>query len=369
LRRKIIPLNRPDIQKQDIAEVVKVLKSGMLIQGQKVLQLEYDISKYIQTAYCNAVSNGTASLHLALIALGIGPGDEVIVPALSYIATANVIELVGATCVFVDTHPRFFNIDESKIEDRITPKTKAILPVHEFGLCANMPVIMKLAEQYKLNVIEDAACALGATLNFKFAGSFGHFGAFSLHPRKAITSGEGGLLVTSDPNLNTKIKTLRNHGIEPEKVPQNFIAAGFNYRMTDFQAALVRSQFLRLNNIINYKSKVAVMYLTGIHHPAIILPEAPKGAKHTWQTFHILLENERQRNKLMEYLKVKGIMSNYGAQCIPAMTFYRQKYNHQAQNEFPNAFKAYSCGLAIPLYTQLKEEQVQFIVKTINSFK
>jgi perosamine synthetase len=109
--------------------------------------------------------------------------------------------------------------------------------------------------------------------------------------------------------------------------------------------------------------------LTGIHHPAIILPEAPKGAKHTWQTFHILLENERQRNKLMEYLKVKGIMSNYGAQCIPAMTFYRQKYNHQAQNEFPNAFKAYSCGLAIPLYTQLKEEQVQFIVKTINSFK
>lgn len=367
-KNDIIPLVRPDILDNDIAEAVRVLKSGMLVQGVEVKNLENEVSEYLQTEYCSAVSNGTASLHLALIALGVGPGDEVILPALSYIATANVVELSGAKCVFVDTHPRFFNVDETKIEEHISTRTKAIIPVHEFGLCANMPVIIKLAEKHNLKVIEDAACALGATLNSKFAGTFGHFGSFSLHPRKAITSGEGGLLVTSDSKLDFKVKTLRNHGIEPDSVPMNFIAAGFNYRMTDFQAALVRSQFLRLENIIKYKSKLASIYLEEIHNPAIRLPEIPKGAKHTWQTFHILLENEKQRNKLTEYLKVNNIMSNYGAQCIPAMTYYRNKYGHQSEREFPNAFKAYTCGLAIPLYSLLKEDQVQFIFKKINNF-
>jgi dTDP-4-amino-4,6-dideoxygalactose transaminase len=348
--------------------MIKVLKSGMLVQGKEVKQLEIAVSKYINTYYCSAVSNGTASLHLALIALGIGPGDEVIVPAFSYIATGNVVELVGAKCVFVDIHPRFFNIEESKIEKVISQKTKAIIPVHEFGLCSNMQVIMKLAEKHNLKVIEDAACALGAILDSKFAGSFGHFGSFSLHPRKAITSGEGGLLFTSDPELDFKIKTLRNHGIEPGSAPINFIAAGFNYRMTDFQAALAASQFLRLENIIEYKSKLATIYFNEIHNSSIRLPEIPIGAKHTWQTFHILLEDEKRRNKLMEYLKIYGIMSNYGAQCIPAMTYYKNKYGHHSESEFPNAFEAYTCGLAIPLYSRLKEEQVQFISKTINNF-
>lgn len=368
LKSNIIPIVRPDLLEQDIAEAVRVLRSGMLVQGIEVKRLETSVTGYLKTENCSAVSNGTASLHLALVALGVGPGDEVILPALSYIATANVVELVGAKCVFVDTHPRFFNINTSKIEENISSKTKAIIPVHEFGLCSNMPVIMNLAEKYNLKVIEDAACALGATLNSKFAGSFGHFGSFSLHPRKAITSGEGGLLVTSDPELDFKIKTLRNHGIEPDSVPMNFIAAGFNYRMTDFQAALVNSQFSRLEHIIEYKSNLASIYLGEIRNPAIRLPEILEGAKHTWQTFHILCRTEKQRNNLMEYLKGIGIMSNYGAQCIPAMTYYRNKYGHHSESEFPNAFEAYSCGLAIPLYSQLKEEQVLFISKTINNF-
>jgi dTDP-4-amino-4,6-dideoxygalactose transaminase len=368
LKKNIIPLAKPDIQEQDIAEVAKVLNSGMLVQGHEVLQLENIISKYIHTDYCSAVSNGTASLQLALISLGIGPGDDVIIPAFSYIAIANVIELVGAKCVFVDIHSKFFNIDEARIEEAITPRTKVIMPVHEFGLCANMPVIMKLAKKYNLKVIEDAACALGATLNSKFAGSFGHLGSFSLHPRKAITSGEGGLLVTSNQKLDFNIKTLRNHGIEPDSNPQNFIAAGFNYRMTDFQAALVSSQFLRLEKIIENKIRLASIYFQEIHNPIIRLPEIPMGAKHTWQTFHILLENGKQRNKLMEYLRINGIMSNYGAQCIPAMTYYNNKYGHKSEIEYPNAFEAYTCGLAIPLYSQLKEDQVQFISKTINKF-
>jgi perosamine synthetase len=368
LRNDIIPLVRPDIREKDIANVRRVLKSGMLVQGKEVQLLEDSIVKYVHSDYCSAVSNGTASLHLALIALGIGPGDEVIVPAFSYIATANVVELIGAKCVFIDIHPRFFNINESEIEKKITSKTKAIIPVHEFGLCANMPVIMKLADKFGLKVIEDAACALGATFNLKFAGSFGHFGSFSLHPRKAITSGEGGLLVTSEPELNIKIKTLRNHGIKPGSIPMNFIDAGFNYRMTDFQAALVHSQFQRISDIIKRKSKIASIYLEEIHNPAVRLPEIPSGAKHTWQTFHLLLENHMQRNRLMDFLKSNGIMTNYGAQCIPAMTYYKNKYQHHSEKEFPNSFEAYTCGLAIPLYNRLKEKQIQFISKTINRF-
>jgi perosamine synthetase len=362
----LIPLARPDITDEDIAEAVRVLKTGMLVQGKEVQKLESDVSLFIQTNYCSAVSNGTASLHLALIALGIGPGDEVIIPAFSYIATANVVELVGARCIFVDIHPRYFNIDENKIEQAITSKTKAIIPVHEFGLSSDMNSIMALAEKHNLYVIEDAACALGATYDNKFVGSFGHFGSFSLHPRKAITSGEGGLLATSDPALDKIIKTLRNHGIEPGLFPLNFVLAGYNYRMTDFQAALVGSQFRRLDRIINYRNKLAEVYFSEITNKAILLPKIPPKAKHTWQTFHLLAENSTQRNKLSAYLKENGVLSNYGAQCIPAMSYYHEKYQFDTKITFPEAYRAYSCGLAIPLYERLNEIQIKKISYLIN---
>lgn len=366
---KTIPLCKPDIKKEDIDEVVRVLKTGMLVQGKEVQELEALVSHFLQKEFCSAVSNGTASLHLALLSLGIRAGDEIIIPALSYIATANVVELVGAKCVFVDTNSRYFNIDESKIEKKITNKTKAIIPVHEFGLCANMPEIIKLAVKYNLKVIEDAACAFGATYRGKYAGTFGDFGSFSLHPRKAITSGEGGLLVTSNQKLDNHIKTIRNHGIEPDSIPINFIAAGFNYRMTDFQAALVKSQFNRLNKILAYKTQLSEIYLNEINNPLIKLPLFPTETKHTWQTFHILLENETKRDELIIYLKKNGILTNYGAQCIPAMKYYSEKYQHNYINDFPNAYHAFSCGLAIPLYELLKKEQVLFISQIINKFK
>ncbi|MCJ7448886.1 MAG: DegT/DnrJ/EryC1/StrS family aminotransferase [Bacteroidales bacterium] len=365
----IIPLSRPDINRGDISEVARVLKTGMLVQGIEVQKLEKAISGFLLAGNCSAVSSGTAALHLALLALGIKPGDEVIVPALSFIATANVVELVGARCVFVDTHPIFYNIDESLIEKAITKNTKAIIPVHEFGLCANMHEILNISERYKLKVIEDAACALGAKCKNKYAGTFGHFGAFSLHPRKAITSGEGGLLITVDNELDRKIKTLRNHGIDPDSSPINFIMAGFNYRMTDFQASLVLSQFSRFNKILEYRTRLAEIYLNEIKHPGVRLPKSSPDNVHTWQTFHLLLESESERNKLMALLKSKGVLTNYGAQCIPAMQYYKKKYKHEAENEFPNAYKTYKCGLAIPLYDKLKEKQVLFISRIINRYK
>lgn len=365
----IIPLSRPEICEDDIAEAVRVLRSGMLVQGAEVRRLEASVSGLVKTGYASAVSNGTAGLHLALLALGIGNGDEVIVPAFSFIATANSVELTGARCVFVDIHPGYFNIDERQIERAISDKTRAIMVVHEFGLCANMPEIMKIAEKHGLKVIEDASCALGATIFSKQAGSFGDIGSFSFHPRKAVTSGEGGMVVTSDYHYDQKIKTLRNHGIEPDSSPLNFIEAGFNYRMTDFQAALVLNQVLRLETIINLKSDLSSVYFEEIKHRAVKLPEIPEGAKHTWQTFHIVCENTKMRNNLMTYLKDKGIQTNYAAQCMPAMTYYWNKYRHKAETVFPNSLKAYTCGLALPVYSTLSKEQAHYISRMINKFK
>ena len=367
--KEIIPLSKPNINERDISAVVKVLESGMLVQGKEVEELELLFSNYFNNLASSLVSNGTSSLHLALIALGIGPGDEVIIPALSYVATANVVELVGATCVFVDTHPRYFNIDENKIESKITPKTKAIIPVHEFGLCANMIQIIEIAKKHNLFVIEDAACALGATLNGQLAGTFGDFGSFSFHPRKAITSGEGGLLITSNLKNDKIIKTLRNHGIENGSNPMNFVSAGFNYRMTDIQAALLKSQFKRFSEIIQFKEKLANIYLEEVKNPAIKLPQLPENTVHSWQTFHILLESEKERDRLREYLQLNGVLTNYGAQCIPFMEYYKNKYGIDSLTFYPNAYTAYTCGLAIPLYEKLNEKQIKDISKLLNNFK
>jgi len=199
-----IPLMVPDIKPDDIKAVTDVLQTGMLIQGKQVALFEQDVARYLNVKHAIAISNGTATLHLALIAAGIGQGHEVIVPALSYVATANVVELVGATPVFVDIDLQTFNIDVSKIESAITPKTKAIIPVHEFGLLANMELLMPIAIKHNLIVIEDAACALAASVGCQFAGTFGTLGSFSFHPRKAITSGEGGMLITNDDALEKK---------------------------------------------------------------------------------------------------------------------------------------------------------------------
>ncbi|MGE8513935.1 MAG: DegT/DnrJ/EryC1/StrS family aminotransferase, partial [Chryseobacterium culicis] len=193
-----VPLASPDINETDINRVVDVLKSGMLVQGENVGLLENFFSDYLGAEYASALSNGTSTLHLALITLGIGAGDEVIIPAFSYVATANVVELVGAKCIFVDIDENTFNMDVNKIKEAITPNTKAIIPVHEFGLACDIENVMNIAREHNLYVIEDAACALGATQNNKKVGTFGDFGSFSLHPRKSITSGEGGILTTNN---------------------------------------------------------------------------------------------------------------------------------------------------------------------------
>ncbi|PBQ31538.1 glutamine--scyllo-inositol aminotransferase [Sphingobacteriaceae bacterium] len=362
-----IPLAKPNIIEKDIDLVVEVLRSGMLVQGKYAAELEKSFIKLSGTKYASALSNGTATLHLALRSLDIKEGDEVIVPAFSYVATANVVELVGAKPVFVDIDLKTFNIDTTKIEDAITSRTKAIMPVHEFGLACDMDAVMNIAKKHKLYVIEDAACALGALYKNKHVGSFGEFGSFSLHPRKAISSGEGGVLITSNEELDKKIKILRNHGTEIIDGKMEFSEFGFNYRMTDFQAALVYSQMDRLQTSIDYKNELADIYFSEIKSQKIALPFIPDYTKHTWQTFHVVVDETIDRDDLINKLKDKNIGVNYGAQCIPFMNVYKDKYNLDCKNLFPNALRAYQKGLALPIYDLVTKEQINYITTTLNN--
>jgi perosamine synthetase len=361
-----ITLACPDINEDDISLVSEVLRSGMLVQGKYVEKLEHAFAEYHQVKHAIAVSNGTATLHLALKVLGIGAGDEVIVPAFSYTATANVVELVGATCVFTDIDENTFNIDLTKLEEKITPRTKAIIPVHEFGLACDIEALCLIAVKHKIHVIEDAACALGARQNGKPVGSFGILGSFSLHPRKSITSGEGGILLTNDDAIAKKLRQLRNHGIEMENGQMNFVEAGFNYRMTDFQAALAWSQFQRLEHKLEYKNELAKIYFTLINNSKIALPVIPADRNHTWQTFHVILDEKLDQKQTIEKLKERNIGTNYGAQCIPMQTYYRKKYNLEAQTLFPNACKAYTKGLALPVHEKLSKDDIFYISQIIN---
>lgn len=360
-----IPLSSPDIQEKDINAVVNVLRSGMLVQGENVERFEAAVSELTGSPFAVAVSNGTATMHLSLIALGIGIGDEVIVPAFSYVATANVVELVGAKPVFVDIDINTFNIDVNQVENAITSRTKAIIPVHEFGLACDIEAIMIIANKYGLYVIEDAACALGATQNSKSVGTFGNAGSFSFHPRKAISSGEGGMITVNDKDLSKELKILRNHGLSFETGKMDFVKAGYNYRMTDFQAALVVSQMERFQKTLEKKRKLANIYLSSLKGSGLTLPLVPTDRPHTWQTFHVLVDNSIDRDNLIIRLRENGVGTNYGAQCIPAQTYYFDKYDINSKKYFPNAWLAYTKGLALPLYEKLSDSQIEQISQIV----
>ncbi len=364
----MIPLSRPHILESDIEKLCEVLRTGQLVQGKHVQQLEEHVAQLVGVAEAKAVSSGTAALHLALLAMGVGPGDEVIVPAFSFVATANVVELVGATPVFVDIDIETFNIDPDLIEAAMSPRTRAIMPVHEFGLICDIGRIVTIAKQHGLPVIEDAACAIGATKGNMQAGSFGTIGCFSLHPRKIITSGEGGLVVTDDAGLAQKIDRLRNHGIGEIDGKKTFVDVGYNYRLTDFQAALVHTQSLRLDENVAYRARLAGTYEHTIRTPNVTLPSTPTDSRHSWQTYHVVLDDQVDRRDLIATLLSRGIQTGLGAQCIPQQHFYREKYALDVDQLFPNAVRAYNQGLVLPLGENLTEEEVTYVAEQLNEY-
>jgi len=365
----MIRLAKPYISDEAIEKVAEVLRSGNLVQGEYVRKFESELEQYLDVKHAVVVSSGTAALHLSLLALNIGLDDEVIVPAFTYPATANVVEIVGAKPILVDITLDDYCIDISKIEEAITEKTKAIIPVHEFGQAADMDPILAIAKQHDLKIVEDAACALGTEYKGIKAGAFGNMGCFSFHPRKAITTGEGGVIVTNDKELSDKVRSLRNHGISIIDDKINFEYAGLNYRMTDFQAVLGIAQLNEIDTLINHRIKMAEIYdenLGGIDW--IKTPVRIDGRKSVYQTYHIMVEANIDRDSLMPVLKENGVETNIGAYALHRIKYYEKKYDYSG-SYLDNASKAYYRGLALPIGSHLHLNDFNFVTSLLNSIK
>ncbi|SDC89232.1 DegT/DnrJ/EryC1/StrS family aminotransferase [Geotoga petraea] len=361
----MIKITTPVLGEEELKEVKKVLDSGYLVQNKYVKLIEEFISKYVGTKHAVAVSSGTAALHLSLLSLGIKEGDEVIVPDFTFPATVNVVEMVGAKPILVDIDPETFCINTEEIESKITNKTKAIMPVHEFGNSANMDEIIKVSKKYNLKIIEDAACALGTEYKKKKIGSIGDIGCFSFHPRKSVTTGEGGIITTNDPEIYEKLQILRNHGISKVEGKVDFVLPGYNYRLTDIQAAIGVVQLKKLEEIIDKKINLAEIYNRELKNiDKIRAPKYQEEVRHTYQTYHVILSESINRDEVIKELKKNEIESNYGAYAIHALKYYREKYKLD-DSEFKNSLKAYNQGLALPLSYELDEKDVIFVVKKL----
>lgn len=371
----MIRLTIPSIEEDDIKAVSDVLESGYLVQGEKVAGFEQIVADYVGTKYAVAVSNCTAALHISLMALGVRPGDIVVVTAYSWIATANVIELCGAQPIFVDICPDSFNMDPECLETELkrlmagkdtASRVKAILPVHTFGQTADMPAILELAARYDLPVIEDAACALGATLHGRQTGTWGIMGCFSFHPRKAITTGEGGIVTTNDASLARRLKALRNHGQDPEASSPDFVMPGFNYRMTEFQAAFGITQMKKIERIIEARRFLASNYNKMLKDTSVIIPELAEGSNPVYQSYVVLLPKKTapQRQKIIDRLKKEGIETAIGTWNMPMTRYYSNRYGLQA-GDFPSADKVFRRALTLPLYEQLAEIEQESIVRKL----
>jgi len=365
----MIKLSKPYIPDYAIEDAIKVLKSGNLVQGEYVKKLEEKLCEYLQVRNTIVVSNGTAALHLSLLALDIKEGDEVIVPAFTYPATANVVEIVGAKTVLVDIGLDDYCIDTNQIENVITSKTKAIIPVHEFGQAANIREIVSIAKKYNLFIIEDAACALGTEFMNKKVGTFGNLGCFSFHPRKAITTGEGGAIVTEDDDIAEKLRSLRNHGISISLDGKfDFLYAGLNYRMTDFQAAIGLDQLNLIEEIIAKRIKIAELYDNQL--AAIAWLQTPiqfSDRRMVYQTYHVLVDEQIDRDNLIRYMKINGVESNLGAYAINCLTYYKGKYN-LTEYSMPSSVNSFKKGIAFPMHFELSEDDVEYIIAKIKEF-
>lgn len=365
----MIRLTVPDIQESDIARVVEVLRSGNLVQAGEVAGFEQALAGFTGIEHGAAVSSGTAALHLALLALCIGPGDAVIVPAFTFPATANVVEAIGAEVVLCDVDPRAYVMTPEGLSACIQQykkgNLKAVIVVHEFGYPVRMAEICAVAGKHNLRVVEDAACALGTTSNGTHVGGFGDLGCFSFHPRKAVTTGEGGLVVAKDRALIETVKDLRNHGMRVSGSTRDFVAAGLNYRMTEFQAALGAGQLVRFPRQIQGRRKLAECYQVFLRDARrMTLPASDPG--HTWQTFMITLDPGQDRDKVITALGEQGVQANLGAQAINCLSYYRGKYGWEPDS-CPVAAQLYSHGLALPLHGLMGEADVRLVVAALSA--
>ncbi len=355
-------LARPSVGEAELDEVRAVLESGILTQGPKVSELERMVADLVGTPHALATTSATTALHLSLVAAGIGRGDEVLVPDFTFPATANVVVQQGATPVLVDVDLETFAIDPDDLERRVTPRSRAVMPVHPFGLPADMDAVMAIAERHGLAVIEDAACSLGATVGGRQTGGIGLAGCFSFHPRKSITTGEGGMITTSDDGLAGRIRLLRSHGGVRERGRFRFEAAGFNYRMSDILAAVGVAQLRGLNDHLAGRRRVAGWYderLAGVD--GVRLPITPDGRTHTYQSYVVLLDEPIDRDAIIVALAADGIESTIGTYALHAEPFFARTLDLRAGDR-PASWRAVRGTLALPLHGGLTEDDVDLVV-------
>jgi len=372
-----IQIAAPSLGEEEWQALREPIESGWLTQGPKVAAFEKAFAVRHSVKHAIAVTSATTGLHLALAALEIGPGDEVIVPAFTWVATANVVVYCGATPILVDVDRITFNLDLQDLARRVTTRTKAVIPVHLFGLCADIDAIRKVLRS-DIRIIEDAACAAGAAWQGRSAGALGDLGVFSFHPRKSITTGEGGMVTTNDDKLAERAKMLRNHGAsvseeerhrgpKPYLLPE-FDLLGFNYRMTDLQGAVGLVQLKKLDQFIAERARMADQYRTELADLKWLrLPNEPVKGRHAWQAFVTYVDPKtapRPRNEIMETLQRIGISTRPGTHAVHMLGYYRKQYGLQPDN-FPGARDCDANSMAIPLHNRMQEEDVAYVVEAL----
>lgn len=371
----MIKLTIPSIEEDDLQAVREVLTSGCLALGPIVTAFEKAVAEYVGTKYAVAVSSGTAALHLTLLAKNVRPRDRVLVTSYSFIATANVIALCGAQPVFVDILPDTFNIDPDRLRKTLkllmvnkskAQQVKAILPVHTFGQMADMAAVLELAQSYTLPVIEDAACALGATLQGRQAGAWGVAGCFSFHPRKPITTGEGGIVTTNDSALAHRLRVLRNHGQDPHTSSPEFIMPGYNYRMTEFQAAMGITQMNKLDRIIAARRRLASNYDLLLEGTPFQVPVVSSGNQPVYQSYVVLLPEGAiaRRDHIIAALKEQGVETNIGTWNMPTTTYFRKRFGYRT-SDFRVTEQIFARSLALPLYEKMSEYEQEKVVDVL----
>lgn len=370
----MIAIAKPYLTEEDAQAAYDTILTGWITQGPKVQEFEEKFAAYTGAKYAVAVSNCTTALHLSLIVAGIGSGDEVICPSMSYIATANAIKYVGAIPVFAEVQPETYNLDPSDVEKRITDNTKAILVVHQIGMPADIDAFKELCQKYNLKLIEDAACAAGSAYKGKKIGSHSELVCFSFHPRKVISTGDGGMITTNREDYYNRLKLLRQHGMsvndrvrhESSKVIfEDHVELGYNYRMTDIQAAVGIKQLEKLDWIVEERRKVAIAYHEAFKDVDFIrLPLEQEGYYTNYQSYSLYLKKNCQisRNTLMQELLDRGIASRRGVMNAHRETAYKSSHGHIS---LPVSEDLQDNSIILPLYCPMKDSEIKYVIDTV----
>lgn len=370
----MIPVAKPYFDQAEEQAAALAIRSGWVVQGPRVMEFEKMVADLVGAKYALATSNCTTALHLSLLALGIGAGDEVLVPSYSFIASANSILHAGATPLFVDIDERTYNIDPNLIEEKITPRTRAIMPVHQIGLAADLDAIHQIARKHDLVVIEDAATIIGGSYKNKKIGAHSRAVCFSFHPRKAITTGEGGMVTTNDPEVARQVEMLRSHGANvsdyarhgaDKVIIEEYPVLGYNYRLTDIQGAVGVEQMKKLEWILQRRLEIGAKYNQAFADLDFVeTPYEPPYAKHTYQSYclRIAHNSPKTRDEIMSAMQEAGIATRRGVMASHLEPFYVNRFGRVS---LPVTEQATRDTILLPIYAQMTEGEQDTVIRTL----